>query len=182
MKNRMFLMGVVGLLALSFMVPQTTFAYTKAQQEAAVAYQPRTTAEMIAYLYGRISQLMEMKQALQTNTSGTPTVSLVKFIDIQTQKASDVEATTAVLRGEVLLHGGQTAKVWFEYGENEHFLDLKTRQVSVKSVYDRAQRANVSKLKEDKRYYFRIVAQDKNGVVQYGDVYQFRTDEGDEDE
>lgn len=145
----------------------------------AAQYQPQTTNELIAYLYGRIAQLMEIKALLErggssAQPSNQPSFSLVA---VATHRATEVEDTTAVLRGEVLLYGDTSAEAWFEYGQDSDFLDQKTRQRNVRTVYDRALRVEVTRLEPDERYYFRIAAVDDNGSVYYGPVFQFRTDE-----
>lgn len=161
------------LVAICFGLPSNAYAESPAR-----AYQPTTKAELIAYLYGRIYQLMEIQQQLR---GGVPPVSPLPsgsvLVRIDTHKATEVEDVTAVLRGEVNLIGKTTASAWFEYGTDESFLDQKTSKKTVKSAYDRAVRVNVSKLLPDKRYYFRVAAEDKSGKVSYGPVYQFRTDE-----
>ncbi len=143
-------------------------------------YQPRTTNELIAYLYGRIAQLLEIQRMIENGGTAPVTAPAFNFVSVHTRSASEVEANTAVLRGEVFLYGDVTASVWFEYGEDADFLDLRTRKVSVRSLYDRAVRAEVKSLEDEERYYFRIAAADSRGNVSYGDVYAFRTDEADE--
>lgn len=146
-------------------------------------YQPQTKAEMIAYLYGRISQLLDMQKTLKnggTISSLSNTFSL-DYVTVATHKAIDIEETTAVLRGEVNLYGDMTASAWFEYGEDEDFLDQKTSKKSIRSVYDRAVRIQVKNLEDEKRYYFRLVTLSKDGSVSYGKIYGFRTDEADDD-
>jgi hypothetical protein len=149
-----------------------------------VTYQPRTQSELIAYLYGRIAQLMEIKTLLErqqgTVSQGTAPTSILNTVVIETHSALDVTATTAVVRGEVVLYGKATASAWFEYGQDASFLDQKTRQTSIRSAYDRPVRQTISNLKDDERYYYRLVVQTNQGTVLYGEVYAFRTDEVEE--
>lgn len=148
---------------------------------AASTYQPQTRGEMIAYLYGRIAQLIEIRNMLERG--GAVAQSSSQFtsdlVTMDTHKALEVEATTAVLRGEVLLYGDAFAQVWFEYGTDGNFLDQRTGKYSIRTAYDRAVRVNVSRLEEDERYYFRIAGIDQSGNVYYGPIHQFRTDESD---
>jgi len=161
------------LVVICFGLPANTYA-----ESATLAYQPTTKPELIAYLYGRIYQLMAIQQQLHGGVpSASPSMSGSVLVRIDTHKATEVEDVTAVLRGEVNLIGKTTAIAWFEYGIDESFLDQKTSKINVKSAYDRAVRTKVSKLVPDKRYYFRIATEDKSGKVSYGPVYQFRTDE-----
>lgn len=163
-------------LIVVFVAPSVTFAQT-------INYQPRTQAEMIAYLYGRIAQLMEIKAMLERGgtqsyyqsgvTSGFGSVA------VNTHSAQTVTVDSAILRGEIVLYGDATARAWFEYGQDEDFLDQRTSQSSIRNAYDRALRLQVNRLEDDTRYYFRVVAQTTDGAVIYGPIYGFRTDEKD---
>lgn len=148
-----------------------------------VTYQPQTKGEMLAYLYGRIAQLMQIKQLVDRGKTLEQAVAeaTVDYVTASTHRAVEITETTAVLRGEVNLFGKATAQAWFEYGEDEKFLDQRTNQVSIRSVYDRPVRVSLRALESDERYYFRIVVTDREGVVTYGSVYEFRTDELDEE-
>lgn len=151
-----------------------------AQAETVIQFQPRTTQELIAYLYGRIVQLQEIQKMIQNGSTQSSSQSLFDYVTVETQKADDITDITAVLRGETWLFGKATAQVWFEYGQDEDFLDFKTKKVSVRSAYDRAARIKVSYLEPDERYYFRLVAQDNKGILIYGSIFSFRTDESDQ--
>ena len=147
---------------------------------SATTYQPQTKQEMIAYLQGRIAQLVYMiQQAERTGLSLNPSQSALGFVSIETHKAIDIEENEAVLRGEAVIYGNTSATVWFEYGKDSKFLDQKTGKVSVRNAYDRAVRKKVTGLDDDRRYYFRIAAEGKDGLVQYGEVYTFYTDDSD---
>lgn len=170
------------VFALAFVLLASLSVPTAARAQSALYYQPRTTSEMVAYLYGRIAQLLEIKQLLEQGGGRVTTSSAIPVfsqVSITTHSATEITNTTAVLRGEAELYGEATASVWFEYGQDEDFLDQKTRKVSVKTAYDRAVRTKVSYLEEDERYYFRMVATDKNDHIYYGKIFGFRTDEAD---
>lgn len=149
-----------------------------AQAQSVIQFQPRTTQELIAYLYGRIVQLQEIQKLMgRGGSSQTGTQSLTNYVTVETKKADRITNFSAVLRGETLLFGKATAEVWFEYGQDEDFLDFKTRKKTVRSAYDRSTRNYVKNLEDDERYYFRLVAKDNKGVVTYSSIYSFRTDE-----
>lgn len=178
MKNNIKLTLGGILVAMVFCVITTPFAFAQT-----TTYQPQTQAERIAYIQGRIAQLMQIKQLLDRGNTLAEAVaqSTVDYVTIDTHKATDVGVTTAILRGEVNLFGKATAQAWFEYGEDEDFLDRRTNQVYIHSVYDRPVRTKIDNLKEDERYYFRIVTVDTSKIVSYGPIYSFTTDEVDED-
>jgi len=155
----------------------TTAVPLTVQAQSVIQFQPRTTQELIAYLYGRIVQLQEIQKMIQGSGPQAPSQSLFDYVVVETQKADDITDTTAYLRGETLLFGDAKAYVWFEYGQDEDFLDFKTTWSYVDSAYDRAIRTQVRNLEEDERYYFRLVAEDDNDVITYGSIFSFRTDE-----
>ncbi|NCT02135.1 hypothetical protein GW766_02710 [Candidatus Parcubacteria bacterium] len=171
-KNINFFGSVLVLSLIMSVVPITASAET-------LAYQPQTQAEKVAYIYGRIAQLLQIKQFIDKGKTWEEATALsqVDYVTMSTHKAIDSTATTAVLRGEVNIYGKATASAWFEYGTDKDFLDQRTNQVSIRSVYDRAVRVSVRSLKPDQRYYFRMATTDNNKIVTYGDVYSFSTDE-----
>jgi hypothetical protein len=177
MKNKIISIGAL------FFVCMAVVATPAAAWAQTVTYQPRTQAEMVAYLYGRIAMLLEIKASLAANGSlSTQQVdALGGYVTIETKSASDANETDAVLRGEAIVYGKGEAYVWFEYGRDIDFLDFKTSNVTVDSLYDRAVRTQVTGLKSDERYYYRAVAMDtKTRVVSYGNIASFRTDEEDD--
>lgn len=166
MKNSInFFLAV--MLFVSFVIPVSA--------NAATYYQPQTKQEMIAFLYGRIAQLMDLL-ALSDSGGGTYLANTNRII-MSTKSAGDVTDVTAVLLGEVIVPVDTNVVAWFEYGEDEDFLDKKTSRVNVRSAYDRAVSRDVRYLKPDERYYFRLVLETKEGVVQYGSIRSFITDE-----
>lgn len=165
--------GLSFTLMTVFFTPTTAFAQS-------VTYQPRTESELVAYLYGRIIQLVEIKAMLERQQGITSPTYTPSGASIDTHSALEITSDTAILRGEVVLRDTTPIKAWFEYGQDQKFLDQKTRQVTVKSLYDRAVRQKVTQLEDDERYYFRIASMTKEGVVSYGPIYGFRTDEADE--
>jgi hypothetical protein len=171
-KFQIFVSGLMLVVLVAALAPVSANAQT-------VSYHPQTQAEKVAYLYGRIAQLLQIKQLLGQGKSFEEAVALssVDYVTISTHRAIEITETTAVLRGEVNLYGKATAQAWFEYGEDEDFLDQRTNQTSVRSAYDRAVRMEVRNLEQDERYYFRLVVMSGDGIVSYGDVYQFRSDE-----
>lgn len=169
--KKQYFTGVITILLLVVLVtPTVSYATT---------YQPRTQAEMIAYLYGRISQLMEIQAALGQGGGGAVAKILPKTVTVTTYRAVEVTDKTAILRGEIILAEKNTARVWFEYGEDEDFLDRKTVQKTIRTIYDRGLRIILTNIEDDERYYFRIVALDNNGDVHYGETFAFRTKESD---
>lgn len=179
MKNNIIVLGV------SFLVSVVVLTTPAAALAQALSYQPRTQAETLAYLYGRIAMLLEVKALLQKNGSLTyeSMNTLGNFVTIETMSASEEKVTDAVLRAEAITYGKGSATVWFEYGQDEGFLDFRTNSVTVDSLYGRAVRTQVRNLEADERYYYRAAAMDRETkLVTYGETVAFRTEEEDEDE
>ncbi len=152
--------------------------FSQAATSPALSYQPQTEKEKIAYLYGRISQLLEMQEVIRNGGKISDIGQTVfDYTTIKTYKATEVKDVTAVLRGEVVLLSASPVTAWFEYGQDSDFLDQRTGKVTVRDAYERAVRIQVRNLVEDKRYYYRIATQSKDGSVKYGYVFGFRTDE-----
>lgn len=168
----------------TFLVGLVIFIPSISHAQTSINYQPQTNAEIIAYLYGRISQLLDIQETLKTGgtISSLDSDFSLDYVSVTTHSAIEVEETTAVLRGEVNLYGDMTASAWFEYGEDDDFLDQKTSKKTIRSAYDRAVRIKVSNLEDEERYYFRLVTLNKDSSVSYGKVYSFRTDEADDDD
>jgi hypothetical protein len=177
--NKYFILSI-STIAVFFILAAAPI--TASAQTNFATYQPRTEAERIAYLYGRISQLLDIQAQLQNggNVAAVENQLSFDYVSVDTHRAVEIEATTAVLRGEVELFGEATASAWFEYGEDKDFLDQRTTKKSIRSAYERAVRIKVSGLEEEEVYYFRIVTLNKDKTVSYGPIYTFRTDE-DED-
>ena len=94
-----------------------------------------------------------------------------------TRTATNVEATTATLRGTVDPNGLETT-YWFEYSSDSLLgsLLLKTtaRVSAGAGTSADSVEADVSSLNADTTYYFRVVAQNSQGTVR-GDKVSFKT-------
>ncbi len=111
---------------------------------------------------------------LNFKTSGAPIATIAV---ITTQVASSVGTTTATLRGTVNPYSTPTT-YWFEYGTNANFDSSTTNSTSQKSAGAGATtvgiETNISSLKANTTYYYRIVAQNAAGTVR-GDALDFKT-------
>lgn len=176
MKNIITTLVLALLLTSAF--PQLSFAQS-------TSFQPTTAREMIAYLMGQIQQLQNLKAMLERagNPARVVAPSAVSYVTVDTFDATEETDVSAALSGEVLLFGDATAQTWFEYGQDEDFLDSKTSKKNAYTPYDRAQKVIVTRLEPDEKYFFRIVALTNDDQVLYGSVATFRTDEDpDEDD
>lgn len=148
-----------------------------------VDYQPQTVEEMIAYLYGIISQLQAMIDAQEDNGYiGVPqpgNTGRAEKIEVTTQSAQNIEEDEADLEGKIDLNGERYAYVWFEYGEDSDYLDKKTGKAKVyRNNNDiKSFSSNIHGLNDDEKYYFRAVAEDSKGKKDYGSVKSFTTDD-----
>lgn len=168
------------LLVLSFLVP------FNAQAQSATQFQPQTREQIIAYLYGQITQLQILlaKQiAVERNgTSNSHTAnnstsrSVVKVMSLSAQNITDQSVT---LRGEVDLNGESEVYVWFEYVDEN---DIERKSTAKRITDDRGDKqmftTSLNNLKDDERYYFRAAAEDENGNRSYGERGSFTTENG----
>lgn len=178
---------VVGLTVLCGLVfaPSVSTAQT-----VSTTYQPQTVEEMIAYLYGMISQLQAMLDAGLAEDSGTSgSVGVARpgsarSLDVDTLSAVSIRDDEADLRARIDLNGNDYAYVWFVYGEDDDELDERTsrRRITDNSGDERDIMVNIDDLDEGERYYFRAVAENESGVRYYGSIRSFSTDEEDDDD
>jgi phosphodiesterase/alkaline phosphatase D-like protein len=111
---------------------------------------------------------------LSFKTTG-PAVAVISVVT--TQVASSIGTTTATLRGTVNPYNTPTM-YWFEYGTDTNFGSGSSNATSQKSAGAGATtvgiEANVSSLKANTTYYYRVVAQNAAGTVR-GETFDFKT-------
>lgn len=177
--------GIIALVLVFTIVFSAAPAPVAAQS---TTYQPRTTQEMIAYLYGIIAQLEAQLQAQRAGTGQVLGVSnsyqtSTRYrsnydIDVVTLSANNIEENEAQLRANIDLDGASYAIGWFEYGEDSD-LDEKTSTVRITNRGDdtRSFVRTIDDLDEDEVYFYRAVAQGPDGRKDYGSIRSFRTDD-----
>lgn len=95
---------------------------------------------------------------------------------VVTGSIASVSDTTAVVNGTVNPNGALTS-YWYEYGKTSN-LGSKTPNSIVGSGWVTTQASDyIVNLSKDTSYYFRLVAENKNGRVA-GDVFTFKTSVG----
>lgn len=98
-------------------------------------------------------------------------------LEIETDRATDIEHDEAELHADLDWDGADRAYVWFEYGEDRDNLEWETSRESVDDDDDEVS-VMVYDLDEDERYYFRAVAEDRDtDRMYYGDIESFYTDD-----
>lgn len=105
-------------------------------------------------------------------------------IQVETIDAESVEDEYAVLRGVLTFNNTNFARVWFEYGDDEDYLDYETQRVLVNKTYTPViLNMEVEDLDKDQEYFYRIIAEDQNGRISTGEIVEFFTDDnGDSDD
>ena len=98
-------------------------------------------------------------------------------VEVETLRAIDVEDDEASVYGNVDLDSARFADVWFEYGQDDDDLDERSRMGRIDRNDRRSFRADLEDLDEDERYYYRAVARDPQGRLDYGAIRNFFTDE-----
>ncbi len=103
-------------------------------------------------------------------------------IILNTVGATDIKTTSAILNGYYSSGRNQgyavsdQPQVWFEYGTSRSNLSNSTRPYPM-SIGSRNFSLTATGLRSGETYYFRIVAQAKDGVV-YGNTQSFKTTQG----
>jgi hypothetical protein len=158
-----------------FLMPVTMYAQTSS------TYQPRTQLELIAYLYGVLTQLQAQLAAQQsgetprTSTSYTTRNSPNPFyVNVISLAPTTVGRTVATLKAEVDKGGSEYLDVWFEYGEGSR-LNQKESVAQVKNTGRQSVSVKLDDLDSDTTYSFRIVVEDEDGHRQYGQTRTFTT-------
>lgn len=98
-------------------------------------------------------------------------------VRVETLSAIDVDWDEASVYGNVDLRSARYADVWFVYGENDDNLTEQSRMGRIDRNDHRTFRADLEDLDEDERYYYRAVARDPQGRVDYGNIRSFTTDD-----
>lgn len=195
---------MMAFLAMLIMVPATVKAQT--YQTYPVGYQYLSTQEQLNYLYQQVAQLQYLLNSLKANSNIYYTSNpyhnynnnsyqnysydnydyvvvrpgnTSSDIEVDTLSATNIDYDEADLRGEVDLNNESEAEVWIEYGRSSNNLDDTT---SKKTIYDsngdtETFTFNVDDLDNERKYYFRAVAEDEDGDETYGQVRSFTTDD-----
>jgi len=131
----------------------------------------------------QLQQMVQLLTQLQTRLRQLLQLRDQRFVAdgdvvVVTRYATDIEEDEALLQGRIALFGGSDyADVWFEYDDDRSDLDQKTSTQRIDEDEDRYFDQWITGLEEDETYYFRAVAEDDNGDIDYGSVEQFTTDD-----
>lgn len=143
------------------------------------SYEPQSIEEMIAYLYGMISQLQAQLDAREGTDGSTnrPRPSAYD-IDVDTRSPSRVTDDSALLRGRVDLDDAAYVRVWFEYGETTRLGErTSVRRLADDDGESQSFSRRVDDLDDDERYYYRAVAEAPGGERFYGALDSFTTED-----
>ncbi|MBI5139767.1 DUF11 domain-containing protein [Candidatus Nomurabacteria bacterium] len=93
--------------------------------------------------------------------------------EVTTKSATSISRSSATLNGRVDGNGSST-KSWFEWGTSRNDLDEETSKRSTGSGTDTFE-SRISGLRDNTTYYFRAVAENREGD-DFGSILSFRTD------
>jgi hypothetical protein len=165
------------------LAPQTALATTYTYRSSAHPYnyvfnlhgQTRHVTnndELRSYLEDLISYLQQIHDTLPADSYYSNSYDDYTTGDITTHSATNVTRDGATLHGEFTGSGAVTA--WFEFGKNTHSLSNTSDAVRITrsgSSFD----LSLSGLIDNTTYYFRTVAEDRNGNTIHGDTLHFTT-------
>ena len=95
---------------------------------------------------------------------------------VNTRSPSNVNFDSATLRGFVNSNGGDRTRAWFEWGTSSSNYSNQTTSVYYGSTSGSYFEYTIRGLSSDRTYYYRAVAQNDYGDVEYGSRESFRTD------
>lgn len=172
-RKQYYLFGILlGLGLCSVIVLVTPSA---AAQVAVRNYQPQTIEEMIAYLYGVISQLetqINSNDRTSQNTHGRT------LTTVTTLSVVAVDQDEATLRGSLRFQSSGYVYVWFEYGKDTRLREFTPRtRVTQSNSSTRTFERTINDLDVDAQYYYRAVAENVRGERSYGTIRSFISDE-----
>ncbi|MFW0871410.1 MAG: hypothetical protein ACKKL4_03080 [Patescibacteria group bacterium] len=104
-------------------------------------------------------------------------------IDITTLSATNIDKSSARLRGQ--MRGDDNRRVWFAFDKNNRTPSCysSSQRIGRTTVDDGDYFSEtVTRLDENKRYYFRACGEDANGDTVSGSIRNFTTDRGDDDD
>ncbi len=97
------------------------------------------------------------------------------LIKVSTRRASDIDEDRATLTGNINFRDELYAYTWFEYGDEEKYLDNNTSKKIVYKKDGKITSRILHRLESEEYYFYRIVAQDKAGAKSYGKTIRFKT-------
>ncbi len=98
-------------------------------------------------------------------------------VNVTTRSATDIEDDMATLRGRVDYGSSDEAVVYFQWGTASNRLTEETPNIVLEDNDDEDFSARIDDLDEDRMYYFRAVAEDEDGRLDYGSILSFRSDD-----
>jgi len=97
------------------------------------------------------------------------------LISVSTKGASDVDEDRATFNASINFKKENYAYVWFEYSDEEDDLFKKTTKTLVRETDGKNITKTIKKLRDEKEYYYRAMAQDRFGELSYGKTVRFKT-------
>lgn len=102
------------------------------------------------------------------------------YPNVTTRSATDIDQDSATLRGYIDSNGGPNTRVWFEWGTSSNNYSNRTPARYYGSTNGTYFEYTIYGLSSDRTYYFRAVAQNNYGRMDYGSKKSFRTDDYDD--
>ncbi|MEN9920155.1 MAG: hypothetical protein RL538_48 [Candidatus Parcubacteria bacterium] len=147
----------------AFLNPGHQYKYTSGY------YSTTELQEIINQLLIYLAQLQDLQDEEDDNTYDSD-------VEVKTLAATDIDGDEATLRGEVTdFNSSSYATVWFQHGYSQRSLH-SSNSVTIDDDEDGLFTLPLDNLIEDRSYYYRAVARDDDGDVDYGELRHFITD------
>lgn len=173
MKKYIFSFILVPVLFVAFVTP----AY--ATSNSVQYYQTGSQQQQIAYLYALVAQLQAQLAALQgypvyTNGGTSSSNEITRVVTGSVDSDGDDSVT---MEGEITFRRESEARVWFEYGTSNK-LSYSTQSQTIDGDSGDTEDFDLiaTDLNDNKTYYYRAVAEDKNGRYVEGAIKSFKFD------
>lgn len=131
-------------------------------------------APNVQYFYRQVAESSRGRDVGVTTYFTTQKIaeSIDPYVIVQTNTPVNVYDNSAVLRGYIAPHEGQSVRWWFEYGTTNKLGN--TTQTSNWGTDSDVAKTNITNLTSGTVYFYRIAAENTQGVV-YGGVMSFTT-------
>ncbi len=103
-------------------------------------------------------------------------------VTVTTRSVDNVEDDMATLRGRIDFGNSDDAVVYFQWGTQSNRLNEETPNIVLEDNDDEDFSARIDDLDENRTYYFRAVAEDEDGRLDYGSILSFRSDDDQNDD
>lgn len=136
---------------------------------SAATFQPYTTGELVAYMFGIVDTLQAQVDAKNGTVSGSGSSRVSNY------NSNVVVETKVTLKAEFSATSNSAVYAWFEYGEGSKLTSKTTRTKATGTGTTRTHTRSLTGLKSGTTYSYRPVFEVSGGTKYYGAIRTFST-------